>query len=174
MGSLAVIAAARAAWTIATDPADASRRLFLPLKNNLAESAHGLAFTIGCDGAGGAPVVHWLPDSIEARADTVLAAGRPRGRPDDERQFALKWLRKYLAKGALPSRAVRKAAEANGISSATLRRAFRDLGVVAFQPKNVLHGPWMWTLPGSDAHKSWGELCATDQFTDEFAELVSN
>jgi putative DNA primase/helicase len=174
MGSLAYIAAARAAWTIASDPADAGRRLFLPLKNNLAESAAGLAFTIESSPSSGGPVLRWLPDPVETRAKFVLEPNRPMGRPDGERQFAIEWLSAYLSNGSLSSRTVRQAAEANGVSCGTLRRAFRDIGVIAFQPKNVLHGPWMWKLPGSDAQKSVGEFCATDQFTDEFAEHVSN
>jgi hypothetical protein len=46
IGSLAFVAAARAAFVIAIDLQNPGRRLFLPLKNNLAEPACGLAFTV--------------------------------------------------------------------------------------------------------------------------------
>ena len=172
MGSLAFIAAARAAWTIAKDPADANKRLLLPFKNNLTPDAKGLAFTIESTEAGCAPVIRWLSDTIDIRADAVLASAHSRGRPVDEREFIRQWLRDYLATGPLPSRAVRKAADANGISAGTLRRAFRELGAVAFQPKNVLHGPWMWKLPDQMRKNRGGEFCATDQITDEFAQVA--
>jgi hypothetical protein len=40
------VAAARTIWTLVRDPDDSTRTLFLPLKNNLAQSACGLAFQI--------------------------------------------------------------------------------------------------------------------------------
>jgi hypothetical protein len=172
MGSLAFIAAARAAWTIANDPADASRRLLLPLKNNLAPDAKGLAFTIESNAAGHAPVVRWLPEPIEARADAVLASNRQPGRPDDERRYAIDWLRTRLSGGALPVREIRKDADAHGISGATLRRAFRGLGGQAIRIGPVPNGEWRWKLPAEDAQNSVGEFCAPTEITDEFAELV--
>jgi hypothetical protein len=158
MGSLAFVAAARAVWTVATDPADASRRLFLPLKNNLAESARGLAFTIEPNPSSGAPVIRWLPDMIEARADAVPASTRWVGRPDNERQYAIDWLRTRLLGGSSPVREVRNDADAHGISHATLRRAFRMLGGEAIRRGTVQNGEWRWKLPAEVAQNSVGEI----------------
>jgi hypothetical protein len=169
LGSLAFIANARTAWAIAKDPADPDRRLFVPLKNNLAPDANGLAFTIESNAAGSARVIRWLPDIVEARADTVLAASRQPGRPDDERQYAVQWLRTRLSAGTSPVREIRNDADAHGISYAALRRAFRALGCEAIRMGPVPKGEWRWKLRAEDAQNSVGEFCAPTAFTDEFA-----
>ena len=45
-GSLAFVAAARAAYLVAQDPQNPARRFFLPMKNNLGPDSLGLAFHI--------------------------------------------------------------------------------------------------------------------------------
>ncbi|MCB9845306.1 MAG: AAA family ATPase [Phycisphaeraceae bacterium] len=69
MGSLAFAAAARAAWAVSKDRADPMRRLLLPIKNNLAPDAGGLAYRI--DGAG--PAVAWEAGTVHVSADEALA-----------------------------------------------------------------------------------------------------
>jgi hypothetical protein len=169
MGSLAYIAAARAAWTISADPADSNRRLFLPLKNNLAESAKGLAFTIESP-AGGGPLIRWLPETIDARPSAAAASCRLPGRPNDERQFAIDWLRRHLTKGQSPMQQIRKAADAHGIAWGTLRRAFRDLGAQAVFKRQDRHIRWDWKLPVIEAQNPVGELCAPMNSTADSAK----
>lgn len=154
LGSLAFVAAARAAWTIAKDPTDPRKRLLLPLKNNLASAAQGLAFTIATDETTRAPVIHWLPEVVEANADTLLAPNRFVGRPDDERKYAVQWLRARLSVGASPMRDIRNDAEAHGIGYGTLRRAFRELGAKAVKHGPVPRGEWKWELPHEGAQNT--------------------
>jgi hypothetical protein len=147
MGSLAFVAAARAAWLVAKDPKSPQRRLLMPLKNNLAADVTGLAFTIETHAATRQPIIHWSPDPIAISADTIVGNARPRGRPDAACQDAMDWLRKRLAKGPAPARDVVEEADAHGISKATVRRAFRDLGGEAVRAGFGPFGEWSWRLP---------------------------
>jgi hypothetical protein len=103
MGSLAFVAAARAAWLVAKDPKQPQRRLFLPIKNNLAADTSGLAFTIESDAMTSQPIIHWSPEPIDVSAETIAGKTHPGGRPDAEREDAKDWLRNRLANGPAPS-----------------------------------------------------------------------
>lgn len=141
MGSLAFTAAARAAWHVTKDPDDPIRRLILPAKMNLAPDPTGLAYRIedGC--------VHWEADPVRMTADDVLARelnqhADGHGRERDEAEA---WLREYLADGEVESKRLKADALEHGISTATLRRARKN---VCKRPhKSSMDGPWMWSLP---------------------------
>jgi hypothetical protein len=149
-GCLAFVAAARAAWLVAKDPSDASRRLMLPLKNNLLAAAAPLAFTIASGGQDDQPLVRWSQDdSVPLTADEAL---RPEkllmGRPADERDEAAAWLEHALAEGAKPMAQIEEQAVAYGFRATTLRRAFRRLGGEAVKIGWGPVGQWYWRLPG--------------------------
>ena len=146
MGSMAFIAAARAAWVVCKDKDDSRRRLLLPVKNNLANDTTGLAYTIEPRGVNGEPIVCWSSDAIEVPADIAMERPtRPVGRPSGERDDIIRWLAEFLATGPQPAAVVRAAATGQGFTSRTLRRAFEDLGGVA----NRVAGKneWQWSLP---------------------------
>lgn len=151
MGSMAFVAAARAAWIVCRDPQKPHRRLLLPLKNNLALDAAGLAYTIEPLGPNGVPVICWSDDQVTIRADQALADS-PRPAPrDGERREVAEWLRKFLVDGPKSASDVRVAAEANGFSYATLRRAFRELGGEAIRTNDGMNVSWLWQLPADAA-----------------------
>jgi putative DNA primase/helicase len=171
LGSLAFAATARAVWAVAKDPDSAERRLFVPVKNNLAADTSGLAFTIESDSAGSAARIRWSPEPANAAADAVLSYSRRNGRPDDERKHAISWLAGYLNDGPRPAQEVRRAADANAIGYGTLRRAFRDLRAEAIK-EPTSHGPWFWRLPVKDAQNPRGEFCAPLNFSGEFTNAA--
>jgi hypothetical protein len=151
MGSLAFVACARAAWIIAKDPTDDNKRLLLSLKNNLAPDVAGLAYTIESSPAAGVPMIRWTPEPVNISAESMVGAAKSPGRPDDERQYAVTWLRSQLAEGPRLARELKHEADANGISYGTLRRAFRQLGGEAFRRGNFPSSPWHWQFPRTDA-----------------------
>lgn len=145
MGSLAFAAAARAAWAVVKDRDDPHRRLLLPIKNNIAADAGGLAYRIGPHGVGGGPALDWESAAVELSADDALSGGHGEHRGRPEMDDAARWLREFLGHGPRATADVQREAHNAGHSLATLRRAKAMLGVAA--RKSAFSGPWEWALP---------------------------
>jgi putative DNA primase/helicase len=169
MGSVAFVAAARASWAICKDPENDRKRLLLPLKNNLAVNACGLAFTIESRDA--IPHLQWSPEPVTQSLELAIAATRANGRPDQERQHAVAWLRDRLSQGPRVTKDLKEEADANGISFWTLRRAFRDLDGEAVRHGPFPFGQWKWKLPGVEGQNPGGDFWPSTDFFDQFADL---
>jgi AAA domain len=83
IGSIGFIAAARAAFVVTTDPDsdDRARRLFIPVKNNLAPCGDGLSFRIEqclLDNGILASRIEWGSDTVTRTADEGRAEPDPR------------------------------------------------------------------------------------------------
>ena len=142
-GSLAFVAAARASYIIARDAEDPKRRLVLPIKNNLAEDHTGLAYGL-ITGTNGAPCLAFEPDPVTITADEALSGASAGPSPRDA---AADWLRERLANGPVLAADVWADAHAEGLAEATVKRAKRQLRVVARKTKGRLEGGWLWRLP---------------------------
>jgi putative DNA primase/helicase len=158
LGSLAFVAAARAVWAVTKDPESASRRLFLPIKNNLATDASGLAFAIDTGPIHGAARVCWSSEPVSVAPDMVVNHAQRNGRPDHERQHAQRWLHEQLASGPRLVKELREEADVNGFSPSTLRRAFRALEGQAVREGTHPKSRWLWRLPKTDDQNPSGEF----------------
>ncbi len=145
MGSLAFVAAARAAWVVACDRDDHTRRLLLPVKNNLAPNTGGLAFTLR-QAENGMPTLAWDARPVNVSADEVLAL---QGHDEERsaREEAAEWLRELLAGGPVKSTDAQKQAREAGIKESTLNRAKRVTGVVTKRDGFGPGSTWYWMLP---------------------------
>lgn len=156
-GSLAFVAAARAVFVVARDPEDDTRRLFLPLKNNLGNDQSGLAFSVESvqlDSAQG-PIktsrVSWHAGTVTTTAEAVMSP-QPAGEERSDLDEAKRFLRGLLAEGPLTSKEIRKDAEGAGHAWRTIQRAQKALGVTAY--KAGMRGGWLWRL---DPHSTTEE-----------------
>jgi hypothetical protein len=132
MGSLAYIAAARVGWLVAKDKDDPTRRLLLPVKNNLAEDVGGLAYRIE-EGR-----IAWERGRIDLDADDALSSGNDAGRaagrhgddwPTERRDRAERFLEERLANGPVPVTEILDDAMGAGLSHDQIKRARKRLGV---------------------------------------------
>jgi len=144
-GSIAFVAAARVVWGFGEDPDDASQRLMVPVKNNLAPLGNALAYQITSN-TDGAPYLLWGKETRSADANEVLGLNSKEKR---ERASSLskakELLEEYLSGGPRPQKEVEEEAEKVGITWRTLRRAKKDLGVLSH--KAGMGGGWFWELP---------------------------
>jgi len=146
-GSLAFVAAARAAFLVTQDPENPARRLFLPMKNNIGPNSKGLAFridmTIVESGAG--PIetsrVVWESESVTITADDIIKTLAPK--QGAALRAAEDWLRDVLIEPT-PSAKIFGMAHNVGIADKTLRRAFKSIN--AFSHKVGMTGGWIWSL----------------------------
>lgn len=142
-GSLAFVAAARAAWLVARDPEDEERRVVVPIKSNLGPDSGGLAYSI--EAKNGHGTIEWHDDEVTQTADDLLALQRSNKRLTKVDEAA-SFLREALADGPRPALEVQEAATKAGISGRTLDRAKREVGIHA-RPLEF-SGPSFWSLRG--------------------------
>lgn len=144
-GSMAFIAAPRAAWLVAKNQQNPEERVMVPLKLNLVKDPTGLSFRIV--GAGQAPRIEWLNVDLKVTADEVLgpAAGEARITKAEE---AVEWLLGVMSDGPIAANDVQEWAKAEGISDRALRDAKHALGIVP--AKDGMTGGWTWFLPEDD------------------------
>lgn len=146
-GSLAFVAAARAAFLVVQDPADDHRRLFLPMKNNISKNKSGFAFTIEShqlpSGIETSRVV-WSNEPVTATVDEVMSLQQnfeERGALEDAKEFLLQ----ILANGQVSVQQIQTEAKNAGHSWATIKRAKKALQILA--NKMGLKEGWVWILP---------------------------
>jgi len=149
-GSLAFVAAARAAYAVARDPADSDMRVMLCIKNNLAEDSMGYRFSIS-EADNGSPYVRWADKPCTLSADEVFEAeASPRERAKNVRAADVEaWLLQLLAGGPVDANSAWRQAERGGYSTREVKRACQALrikkAVAGYQ------GNWHWSLPENDA-----------------------
>jgi AAA domain len=105
-GSLAWIAAARTAFTVAEDADMPGRRLFLNSKNNLAPLAAGIGYRLVQRIGQGmqASYVDWDNAPVTVTADQALAATAGGSETGEAGRDAEEFLREFLAGGPMPAK----------------------------------------------------------------------
>ena len=137
----------RSVWAVGRDEAG-DRCVVLPIKANLIreDEKQALAFTIEPSS--------YDPDvtvAVWQSATVTMTAGQLLGeRGSQARNDAADWLRDMLADGPVDSGEILEHAKQAGHSENTLRRAKKDLNIIAEQPRSPaskkIEG-WDWRLP---------------------------
>jgi len=147
-GSLAFVAAARAAYIITRDKDNPVRRLFLPLKNNLGNDQAGLAFIVEArelDGGIQTSRVAWESEPVTVTADEAMQPAEP-DEERSQRDEIADWLQDLLGSGRMKSQEVQTKAKQAGFAWRTVQRAAREAGVAikreGFGPETVTY----WSL----------------------------
>jgi hypothetical protein len=150
VGSIAYVAAARLVFLAIEEPGT-ERRLLLAVKNNLGALAPGLGYalvqTIISSKNIVASHVAWDRIPVTATANEALGASAEDGRAVTE---AKEFLCEELSNGPRPVNDLKKAAQAAGLSWATVRRAQDRLKIIS--QKTGLEAGWEWQLP-EGAHR---------------------
>jgi putative DNA primase/helicase len=145
-GSMAFVAGARIAFIVVPEP-ETQRHLMLAVKNNVGQKAQGRGYIIeGKTAAPGiiAPRIIWDDAPVDMTADQALAAINRHNKDGGSLTEAKDFLRELLAKGPIPAKEAEEAAEANGVSERTLRRARKELGIKT--SKSSFDAGWTWSM----------------------------
>ncbi|MCH2357625.1 MAG: AAA family ATPase [Pseudomonadales bacterium] len=172
-GSMAFVAAARAVYVVSPDKEDKSRRLLLPLKNNIGRDNSGLAFRIEpriLETGFETSVIEWEADPVESSLDDHFAQtpSEKRTALDDAKDF----LEAVLANGSIPVKELEQEAQEQGYALTTIRRAKSELGIKP--EKQGQNGPWIWQLPGPKVIKNAEDAQPNNMSTFQLDEHLPN
>lgn len=158
-GSLAFVAVARAAYLMTKDKENPNRRLFMPLKNNIAKENTGLAYTV-VSTENNIPVIVWEPEPVKDTAEEMLAFSQSQEQRNATDE-AVDFLLDKLVNGPMKADDTIEEAKRIGISSKPLRIARGKLGLKSKKSPSFKDSFWEWRLP-EDAPKTEDALPETE------------
>jgi putative DNA primase/helicase len=152
IGSIAFTGAPRAAFAVIEDTEHEGRRLFLPVKNNLARMPRGLAFRleqrlVGPADSIVASCVSWDSEPVSITANEALAADTAGAGTRTGKAEAVELLEAALANGPIAAAEVNRMAREHGLTAKAVRSARDALKV---EIKRDGFGPGsksLWSLP---------------------------
>lgn len=149
IGSIGFVGASRAAFLVIDDKEVGGRRLFLPIKSNLAALPPGLAFRIAqyqLEEGIIAPALAWDAEAVQISADEALAAASdgPRRTATTD---AIDFLQEILAGGPMPTKEVERLAYERGLTGKPLRNAKAKLAIVSDREGFGRDAQYWWSLP---------------------------
>ena len=142
-GSLDFAAAARSVMIVGKHPEMDGCLVLAAVKTNLSAMPESLQYSVTEDG-----VFTWAGTSPLEAADLL---NTPPREERTARAEARDFLSDFLANGPRPAKVIQEAAEAQGHSDKTIRRAKKDLDIIAEQrgqPGKAGSAGWYWVLPG--------------------------
>lgn len=152
-GSIGIIGAARVAMMVARDPddPDSGRVIVAVSKSNLEHIPLALCYTLTGDSTLGCARIEWQGTTRHTARDLVAMPTEGSGKGSALKE-AMDFLREELADGPKLATEVKEAAEAAGVSTATLRRAKEALEIKAKREAGGIgeSRPWNWHLPGTE------------------------
>lgn len=145
-GSIGIIGAVRSGLIVAPDPQDetGARRILAVQKMNVAARAGSLAFHVEDNGAGDARIA-WIGPSSQTAASLFAPIEDTGGGQMGE---AKAFLREALSDGPVAANEIKQLAVMSGVSSRTLERAKKNLGVTSI--KQGFEGGFVWSLPSHE------------------------
>lgn len=155
-GNMAFVAGPRAVWQVSKDKDDPRKRLFLPVKNNLADDSEGTGLSFGVEpielghDAQGKPIstsrILWNDERVTITADEAAGydslSQDERGSVNEAQDF----LRETLADGRVKVKDIESQAKSSGHSHATLGRAKRALGIISEREGFGREAVYYWKL----------------------------
>lgn len=144
IGSISISARVRSGLILAPHPDDPRKRAIVHAKSNYSETGPAIVFEMESERPRSHPKLIWHPCEPDLTAADILAPPEAeRGRPPKARDTATAWLESVLRKGSVKKKVLDGMAEANGITTATLRRAGDALGII----KSKDGKESVWSLP---------------------------
>jgi putative DNA primase/helicase len=134
-----------------TEEVGTDRRLFLPLKNNLAPDRIGYAFRIEnrivADGITTSAIV-WDQDPVTISAEEALAAAAKKSP-----SAAIDFLQQALSDGPMDQTEIVRRGREAGFTEKNLRSAREKLGVKPTKEGFGAKGKWVWVPPSDPARR---------------------
>lgn len=144
IGSIGLVAAARAAYAITRDQENEDIRHFVPLKNNIGNDKTGFSFKIEeviLDDGIETSRISWLQGNITTKDAFNPRLEKPLNEADE-------FLLDLLKDGPMTSKEVDKNREGAGLSKSSITKAKKRLRIRV--KKTGFEGGWSWSLPLSD------------------------
>ena len=141
-----LVRTARAIWHVVEDPDDDTARLFLPGKlNNANRDSADLSWRFGFrevmvpmgDSEVPVPAIDWTEPSgktLNEVRDSAIGESKSPGRPKEEFQNAVAWLRDNLTEPT-PAAEIKEGLKLEGVSKGTEQRAREHLLIKTIKPK---------------------------------------